>query len=929
MNKKFLSVLLAIVMVFTMIPMKAIATEDEYVYISISEEGQFITDASGKAMAYTAVPMDALKAIDLNDYGLSDYIYDMDGDGNYEITALHLFIYTHETILGMDWSNVDPYGGSPASMYFTSGLFGFADENLRYNYNGKYPADENGWGFTADRIVLSAGDYMEVAHFDNFFFYMDTAYGFRYFTNDNDEITIDFDVEVGENLPVKLIRVAGGLGFGEIIENDEDVTVYYGKSINNAVGSVTTSDDGYVDISFPSAGTWYIWCDGGVGVDMADGDVVTSPASAKVTVVAKQEQPGFETPRESQDVSRVLNTTLAQLATTVTEPQFGTTAGEWTVLCLARSDYYAKNDAYFTNYYDRIVEYVNAKATSINMNGALHKKKSTDNSRLIVALSAIGKDATCVGDWNLIAPYDDFNWIKNQGINGTIWALIALDSNNYQTTDPNIRQQCINQILDMELETGGWPLASGKFDNDITAMALQALYPYRNQPEVAAAAERAFNYLSEIQLNTGGFLYGSAETSESAAQVIVACTTWGINPDTDSRFIKNGKSVVDNLLSYYVEADAMFAHQGNSSNAMATDQACYALVAYNRFINGKNSLYNYSDVVFDNKDTVVLGNPKVTLGLPSEITDDMGNTFNATISLDQWDNTAGYKLIDFIVNVPEGLTVTDVVAGNRLGGGTVKFYQEEDNGKLRIVYFDANNHGDITVKGNSYPALMFTVTFCADSINEGDKLNISIGGMSIKRTSDSTDENSMVVVDTTNAIGKVSVVKGVSYSAVCLYTGDDVDLIPSSKKAVAVSVVGLEDVSKLTYNDGTNVYDFMYSREISDKTGVVTYVAIVDEAVNVTQFTNKENFVFTKDAVDEIVFGDTNGDGVVNAQDALAAVDTWLRKSDEPTDEQILALNVNSDSRINTFDALGIVEAFVDNSEYRIVTKAATVITKK
>ena len=102
MNKKFLSVLLAIVMVFTMIPMKAIATEDEYVYISISEEGQFITDASGKAMAYTAVPMDALKAIDLNDYGLSDYIYDMDGDGNYEITALHLFIYTHETILGMD-----------------------------------------------------------------------------------------------------------------------------------------------------------------------------------------------------------------------------------------------------------------------------------------------------------------------------------------------------------------------------------------------------------------------------------------------------------------------------------------------------------------------------------------------------------------------------------------------------------------------------------------------------------------------------------------------------------------------------------------------------------------------------------------------------------------------------------------------------------
>ena len=68
------------------------------------------------------------------------------------------------------------------------------------------------------------------------------------------------------------------------------------------------------------------------------------------------------------------------------------------------------------------------------MNGALHKSKSTDNSRLIIALSSIGKDATAVGDWNLIKPYDDFSWIKKQGINGAIFALIALDSNNYQTT---------------------------------------------------------------------------------------------------------------------------------------------------------------------------------------------------------------------------------------------------------------------------------------------------------------------------------------------------------------------------------------------------------------------------------------------------------------------------------------------------------------
>ncbi|MBR4138384.1 MAG: hypothetical protein IKT88_00300, partial [Lachnospiraceae bacterium] len=36
--------------------------------------------------------------------------------------------------------------------------------------------------------------------------------------------------------------------------------------------------------------------------------------------------------------------------------------------------------------------------------------------------------------------------------------------------------------------------------------------------------------------------------------------------------------------------------------------------------------------------------------------------------------------------------------------------------------------------------------------------------------------------DTTN------VVVGISFSAKCLYTGDDVDIIPSTKKAVAVAI---------------------------------------------------------------------------------------------------------------------------------------------
>ena len=636
--------------------------------------------------------------------------------------------------------------------------------------------------------------------------------------------------------------------------------------------------------------------------------------------------------RVAQSVTAQVNAVMAQLAADVPAPAFGTNAGEWTVLTLARGGYYTKDNSYFTDYYDRIVATVNEKAASINLNGALDKTKSTENSRLILALSAIGKDATSVGDWNLIKPFEDFNWIKKQGLNGPVYALLALDSHNYLTEDTTIRQQCIDYILDKTLTAtgGGWALSGKNADPDMTAMTLQALAPYRDQPAVAEAAEAAFAKLSAIQSDNGGYTSWGSVNSESCAQVVVACASWGINPDTDTRFVKNGKSVVDALLAHYLEDEAKFQHIiGDGANGMATDQGSYALVAYDRLVNGKTSLYDYSDVTFD-EDTVVVGKPTATLGLPAQITDDVGKTFNAVITLDQWDNAAGFKLIDMIVNVPEGLSVTDVTAGSRLAGGEVSYHLDEE-GKLRIVYFDANEHSNITVvnnaEGNTFPAQFFTITFRVDAANAGDQKAISIGGMSIKKTSDSSDENGMIVVDSTTAAGNITVVKGISYSAVCLYTGDNIDLIPATKKAVAVSVVGIENAAKLTYNDGTNQYVFKYSAEISAKTGVATYVALVDAAIDMAQFVSKGNFTFAQDAAAQITFGDTNGDGVVNAQDALNAVNAWLRKGDAPTDDQILVLNVNGDSRINTFDALGIVEAFVNKSEYLVVTKAATLTT--
>ena len=950
MCKKMLSLLLVCVMVLSLLPVASIATDADVVYLSVSFDSQYIQDKNGSPIAYVPVSLADIEAIDLTEYGLENMLYDADGDGEYETTALQLLIYAHEELYGGDWSEVT-FDALPGSSYFRGGIFGFT-ENLVYFQNGDFPVDESQAsdfmtvGATSDRIVLEAGDFLDVASFGCYQFLWDQQGGFHLFADENDNYTHDYTVEAGQTLDVKLKHSFCDLMFGiSWVKDAEDFEIYYGATFGVAEGSVTTDESGNAQISFPKAGTYYIWCDGGMGSDdgthgscehyMETGEpcIVSSPAFAKVAVTGAAAP---EAPRQPQDVSAVLNATLAMQAATVAEPAFGTNYGEWTVFGLARGGYFANDSQYFADYYDRIVEYVNTKAAELDLNGALDKSKSTDNSRLIMALASIGKDATKVGNWNLVEAYsaNGINWIRKQGMNGTIWTLIALDCGNYETSDPSIRQQCVDAIVSAQHNDGGWSLVTAKAQPsnvDITGMTLTALYPYRDQPAVAEACEEAFAWLSESQLENGGFPYGKGETSESCVWAIVACTTWGINPDTDPRFIKNGNSAIDNLLTYYLEEEAMFEHgRGAGANAMATDQATYGLVAYDRLVKGKPSLYDYSDVTFQGSDSVT-GKPTATLGLPAKITDDIGKTFNAVITLDQWDNTAGYKLIDFVMSVPQGLSVLDVKAGSRLTGGEVSYHL--DNGKLRVVYFDANAGSDITLvsnaEGNTFPAQFFTITFRADAVTAGKALNIGMDGMSVKLTSDSADENSMIVVNTENASGSVEVVHGISYSAVCLYTGDDIDLISSAKKAVAVSAVGVENAPKLTYHDGTNTYDMKYSQEISNKTGIATYVALVDAAIPMEQFVDKANFTLTQATVDQITFGDSNGDGVINAQDALAAVDCWLRKAEEPTDDQILIMNVNADSRINTFDALGIVEKFVNGSDFGIVTKAATITTKQ
>ena len=281
--------------------------------------------------------------------------------------------------------------------------------------------------------------------------------------------------------------------------------------------------------------------------------------------------------------------TTGDFMATLGTPTVNSTGGEWMVIGLARSGRTVP-----AGYYDNVVEYVKAKADA---NERLHPAKVTDNARVILALTAIGKDVTNVGGHNLLKGLDNMDYVQTQDINGPIFTLIALDSHNYPTMGDVTREKLIQVILDAQLPDGGWNLSGENADPDMTAMAIQALAPYYKTNEtVKAAVDKALEALSALQRTDGGFGSWGTVNSESCAQVIVALTALGIDPTADSRFVKNGHTVLDALAGFYVTGGGFRHTAGGERNDMATEQGYYALAAYYRFLNGQTRLYDMSDV---------------------------------------------------------------------------------------------------------------------------------------------------------------------------------------------------------------------------------------------------------------------------------------------------------------------------------------------
>lgn len=334
-----------------------------------------------------------------------------------------------------------------------------------------------------------------------------------------------------------------------------------------------------------------------------DGDTVRLFFTNKYIPVDPDEpvDPGTEVP----NFDKVYADTKKYIQNNVPAPVVASDRGEWAVLGLARAGV-ELSEAYIAAYYEKVVAYVKA---NIGSDGVLvdpesHNPTVTDNERIILALTAIGKDPANVGDKNLLAALQDRNIMQvtntsDTDINGLVFGLLALNSGNY-TQDS---YWLVQAILTQQNEDGSWSSSADTKpvgDVDMTAMALQALAPYYNEGDdttVNAAVDKALQWLSAKYKGTG---YTSAE---SCAQVVVALSALQLNANSDSSFVKTvdgaPTSVLGDLLRYYLGESQGFKHaaSGKTADQKATEQALYAMAAYERYCRRTNALYDMTDAV--------------------------------------------------------------------------------------------------------------------------------------------------------------------------------------------------------------------------------------------------------------------------------------------------------------------------------------------
>ena len=266
-------------------------------------------------------------------------------------------------------------------------------------------------------------------------------------------------------------------------------------------------------------------------------------------------------------------------------------ADDWAVISVVRGGFDAPEN-WTDSYYRALAGKV------LSTGGVLSKTRMTEYARVILGLTAIGEDPANVAGYHLLAALSDYDAATQPGVTSAAYVLLALDCGNYEIPKAEAgktqatREMYVDFMLGKQLSDGGWAIGAEEADPDVTAMVLQALAPYQSNTAVKNAVSLGVQRLSKLQNDDGGYTSWGYTSSESCSQVVLTLCALGISMD-DSRFVKNGHSVLDKLLTYQL-SDGSFCHE-DSYDAYATMQALCALSAAVRQQAGKRAFFSMTD----------------------------------------------------------------------------------------------------------------------------------------------------------------------------------------------------------------------------------------------------------------------------------------------------------------------------------------------
>ena len=305
---RILTVLMALILSVGMLPAISepahASDDDSSVYISLSSDGKFVVSdggTSGVPIGYLEVPLEDVATVDLADWDLEKYAYTPYGSEGVQPdgacpTVLKLFLYLLENYYGSA-GNGTPLATSGDPHQFFMNTFWGHDCNLLYYVNGAYPLYTEGWGATADGILLEEGDFVDIAMFSDWGFFQDENSGFNYFARSDSRpeegaITHKYSAKAGEPLTVQVIRGMGNIDNGESTSYKaaDDLDLHYGSEIDVDQSSQLKLSGGKAEITFEKPGTYYVWADGGIGEQT--GKICSSAAVATVTVSGEDVSPG-------------------------------------------------------------------------------------------------------------------------------------------------------------------------------------------------------------------------------------------------------------------------------------------------------------------------------------------------------------------------------------------------------------------------------------------------------------------------------------------------------------------------------------------------------------------------------------------------------------------------------------------------------------